>query len=441
MRLRTTWNREALAKLAAASKKAEDPRAMNQDHHSQQPSAEKYVIGDPSDFAEDVHPSNGTWKAEYSGDEVKRNEIGMPEMRGDTFKHPEKTAADDQGEDEELLEKKAEVCIDIATRMLSKTASEQMIEDQALALMHLPNSVLIETANRMAADEDQEDEQAKEAGDMPPWLKDKVDDKDGDKDQEKKEAGQIPEALKDHQFKKEDGGDKDKDQEKKEAAGQVPENFKKDQDEPAKDQEQKKEAQDQMAAYSLQARQALQQGNVKLAQEMVQQMAQLQQAPQAAPQEMMSQEQAEQQIQQMFQQALGQGQQQQAPMGDDQLLDQMLTAGDDMITASGNELDIELESNNLDTGSVHLGSDDEALKALFASHEEVRNQLSLTGETYGSAPAPMARTASTRTVGTRPSAGVSSIGGGMSESSGSNDIEKLSGLWQSAPDVKKVFNP
>ena len=166
MRERTTWDRSVIAKFAAALKKAEDPRAMNQDHLKQQPAADKYVIGDPSDFAEDVHPSTGTWKAEYKGDEVKRNEIGMPEMRGDTFNHCEKTASEEEEESEELLEKKAEVCIKVATRMLSRTASDQMIEDQALSLMHLPNTVLIDTYNRMAASDEEEadlEEQVKEA--------------------------------------------------------------------------------------------------------------------------------------------------------------------------------------------------------------------------------------------------------------------------------------
>src|SRR4051812_46625455 len=102
MRERTTWNREAIAKFAAAiSKKAEDPRAMNQDHLKEQPSADKYVTGGPSEFGEDVHPSTGTWKAEYSGGEVKRDEIGMPEVRKDTFNHPEKTAQDQQDDAED----------------------------------------------------------------------------------------------------------------------------------------------------------------------------------------------------------------------------------------------------------------------------------------------------------------------------------------------------
>ena len=160
MRERTTWNREQISKLAAAAKKADDPRAMNQDHLKEQPAADAYNIGGPSEFAEDVHPSNKTWKAEYSGGEVKRNEIGMPEMRGDTFNHPEKTASEQEDEkDDDFLEKKAEVCIALAKRMLPKTASERVIEDQALAFMHMPDSALIDTATRLAAEEGDDEEE------------------------------------------------------------------------------------------------------------------------------------------------------------------------------------------------------------------------------------------------------------------------------------------
>ncbi len=63
MRERTTWNREIAR--TASGRTAEDPRAMNQDHLKQQPAPDDYVTGGPSEFAEDVHPSAGTWKAEY----------------------------------------------------------------------------------------------------------------------------------------------------------------------------------------------------------------------------------------------------------------------------------------------------------------------------------------------------------------------------------------
>jgi hypothetical protein len=87
MRERTTWSRNSV-KQAATSKRA-DPYQMNQDH--KQPAADEYTIGGPSEFAEDVDDTS-RWEDEYKGGQVARNEIGMPEMRSDTFNHSEKTA-------------------------------------------------------------------------------------------------------------------------------------------------------------------------------------------------------------------------------------------------------------------------------------------------------------------------------------------------------------
>src|SRR6478736_2614048 len=358
MRERTTWNRE---KIAQNVRIAEDPRAMNQDHLSQQPAADKYEIGGPSDFAEDVHPSNTTWKAEYSGGEVKRNEIGMPELRGDTFNHAEKTAAEQQEEaaaEDEVLEKKASLCIKLAKRCLSKKASESMIEDQALAFMHMPDAALIESVNRLAAEEEDEEEQSKQA-----------------------QQQQAQQQAKD-----------DAEEQKKQAAYQA---FK--------------------AACDAMAQTGLQQD----------------------------------QVMSLFQQALGQGQQQQAPaqvqqqLGDDQLLDQMLQdeVGQPVLANSFN--DIELDGISMDVGETHIAaSEDEVLKTLFASNQEVieaqQANAILTGIPVQASTVHTTRTASKRTIGTQPSVGVSAIGSGGNAATG-GDIDKLSSLWQSAPDVKGIF--
>jgi len=194
-------------------------------------------------------------------------------------------------------------------------------------------------------------------------------------------------------------------------------------------------------------------GDQQGAQQAVQQMAQLQQAQQ--PQQQMSQEQAQQQVQQMLSQMMQQGQQgqpqQQQPMGDDQMLDQMLqqqtasSTDTSMLTAgTGAMMDIQLEGPSMDMTEVRLGAEDEALTALFASHDEVQqaaHAYSLQNGTpiQASVPAGMTRTASTRTVGTRPTGGVAQLGGASAPSAG-GEIDKLSGLWASAPDVKSVFD-
>ena len=86
MRVRTTWNEEAIAKRASMGKQA-DPYLMNQDHVKVQPKVDAYANGDPSSWAEDVNEEN-RWEAEYSGGQTSRNEIGMPELRKETFNHP-----------------------------------------------------------------------------------------------------------------------------------------------------------------------------------------------------------------------------------------------------------------------------------------------------------------------------------------------------------------
>ncbi len=453
MRERTTWNRDQIVKLANSLKKAEDPRAMNQDHLKQQPAADKYEIGGPSEFGEDVHPSAGTWKAEYSGGEVKRNEIGLPELRSDTFNHSEKTAAQDEDEDDDFLEKKADVCLSIAKRMLPKTASDQMIEDQAFAFMHLADADIIATHARLASqdDEDKKDEdkgqQDKEAGQIPENFKKDEDKKDDDKGQQSKEAGQIPENFK----KKDEGDDKkddDKGQQSKEAQGQQQkqDDDKKQSQQGQQDQDDdKKQASDKIAALRKQACDALMSGDQQGAQQAVQQIAQLQQGQQ---QQQLSQEQAQQQVQQMLSQALQQqGQPQQS---DDQMLDQMLqqqmSASTDtsMLTATtGPMMDIQLEGPSMDMTEIRLGSEDEALTALFASHDEVQQAAHAQSLQTGipvQASMGMSRTASTRTVGTRPTGGVAQLGGASAPSSGGGEIDKLSGLWASAPNVKSVFD-
>jgi hypothetical protein len=450
MRERTTWNRDQIVKLANSLKKADDPRAMNQDHLKQQPAADKYEIGGPSEFGEDVHPSTNTWKAEYSGGEVKRNEIGMPELRGDTFNHAEKTAAqdDDKDEDDDFLEKKADVCLSIAKRMLPKTASEQMIEDQAFAFMHLADADIIATHARLAAQDEDDDkkqsqqqqdkaQQDKEAGQIPENFKKKDD--EGDKAQQDKEAGQIPENFK----KDEDKKDDDKGQQSKEAQGQQQDDKKQSQGQQDQDDD-KKQASDRIAALRKQACDALMSGDQQGAQQAVQQIAQLQQ--QSQQQQQLSQQQAQQQVDQMLAQQL----QQQPQQSDDQMLDQMLqqqvqaSTDTSMLTAgTGPMMDIQLEGPSMDMTEVRLGSEDEALTALFASHDEVQQaaqaQSLQTGIPVQASTFSMSRTASTRTVGTRPTGGVSQLGGASAPSSG-GEIDKLAGLWASAPNVKSVFD-
>lgn len=405
MRERTTWDRNS---IIASVKKAEDPRAMNQDHLQQQPPADKYVTGGPSEFAEDVHPSGNTWEAEYDASgTTERNAIGMPEMRGDTYNHPERTAS----LDENLVVKKADLCVSIARKMLGKTASEQALEDQALSLMYLPDADLIGTANRLAgvvaADDDDDDEDDDEQGQQ----EEQQGQKQAQQQEEKKQGQQQEEEKKQGQQQEEQG--------------------------------QKQASLQQLAQNCVQA---MQQGDLQAAQQQIVEM--LQQATQQ--QAGQNQQYMAQQLQQMIQQAMQQGQQQPVqqqqaqqvqqvqeqalPPSDDQLLAQMLAPEmaqqgqpqqGQMLMADD---EIQLDGPVMDVGETVLGSSDDILQTLFAADNQVV-------ETPKSTPV---RTASTRTVGTHPTQGVAKLGGGPSSNEGS-DVDKLSSLWASAPDVSNVF--
>lgn len=514
---------------------------MNQDHFSQQPAADAYVIGGPSDFAEDLSPATKGWKADLGSDgNTKRDEIGMPEYRGDTFNNPEKSPGVSPSRQASLAEihAKAEVATRVA-RLMLKSGSEQVIEDQALALMELPISNLKNTLTRLAQEQDDEDDdedegQSKEAAD------DDEDDADGDDEEtQSKQArarraqqeedddddeGQSKQARRRLWAQDDDDDDEDEGQSKqaKDLPPEFLENIKKKKDE-SKDKGEKKEARRRWAqqqdddddegqskqarrrraqqesdddaedegqskqarrsrfaedeetqgkdeegekqvgkeAYALIKQAAAQllgipgpsrlaaykvalPGLVKaateqlgpLAQDQEQVQAQVQQLVQNAMQDLQGQQQ--QQVAQGLDQQLAQGQQQQVAQGqgqqtlaDDLLVDQMLQDPGDI-----SEPSIQMDAPEFDIG---LGQEDPALQQIFASDAEV--QRALEAQALQSGHTTTARTASTRTVGTRPSAGVSQLGGGTAgpRSSGADEVNKLAGMWASAPDVSSVF--
>ena len=402
MRERTTWNRDRIASLA--TKLAEDPRAMNQDHLQKQPSATKYETGGPSEFAEDVHESGDTWKAEYQGDEVRRNEIGMPEFRPDTFK---------MAEDHDFLVKKADLAVEVARSMLGKTASDETVVSQALSFMTMSNEELINTANRMANDDDEEeDEEEAEADEEEAEAKEQ-------QAQGQQEKAQGQQQAKQAQQQQEEKKEAEEQEEKKQAQGQQQ------QAKQAQQQQEEKEAEDEEDDVQKQASK-LAQAMCQMSQEQQQQlMSQMQQWMQSQQQPM------EQQVQV----------QQDLPMDDEQLLSQMLEPQmsqqqpqDQMMMASDDfEIELEAPSMGLD---LTASSEDEVLRSLFAADLEEEEEVEEKQAKKASTPV---RTASTRTVGTRPSQGVSKLGGSSPSDGGDDLVAKLSNLWSSAPDVTGVF--
>lgn len=415
-RERSTWNREEIAKRAAMPKQA-DPYLMNQDHVKQQPAADAYTTGTPSTFGEDVHPSGGTWEAEYSGGQVKRNDIGMPEFRNDTFNHPEKTA-------KEKATKKAALCVAIARSMLSKKASDQDVMQQAVSFMHLPDQEVMATFQRMAGQEEEqepEEEQGQKQAQDQEQQKAQEEPKE-----EKKEAGQVPPQFLEHQKGKKDDKEEKKDDKKDDEQTKQAALLRASQEQLAQMQQQMSQLQQQMAQMQGQPQQQVaDQQQVQQQQAQQQMTAQQQQIAQMVEQQMASGKSAVEAAAYAAQQCMGQQQKQ----TDDALIDAMLADGGG-IQAPTAEMDIQLEQPEMDMTEVGLGPEDEVLRGLFAQDQQGQGQQQEQQKQAN------VRTASSRTVGTRPTAGVTSIGG---LPSAGNGAPRLDNLWGSAPCVKEAF--
>jgi hypothetical protein len=450
MRERTTWNRNEIQRTAAMGKTA-DPYLMNQDHVSQNPRADKYMNGTPSSWAEDVHSPN-EWEKEYSGGATKRDEVGLADFRPETFNHPELAKAAST----QLLVKKADLCVKVARQMLGPKVAENVVEDQAVSLMALPDADLIETFQRLA--QDQEQGQGQGGQGQPQQQQAAAPAPVAQAQDQQQQASSYQSAAEQCMQAMQQG-----DQQAMMGAVQqmVQEAMKQQQGSQAdfpggqwgknnpvaskKAQDQGQEQGGQGQGGQPQQQQAAAPAPVAQQQDQVQQAGMDQQSMQQ-----MVQQAVQQQIQALMQQQ-GQGQQQeQAPIqeqeqiqvqaGDDALLDQMLAPapGGDMGPGIG---DIELEPPTMDMGEVQLGPDDDVLKTLFATQEsqdaEKAQQMSQGQEKQAS----MVAQPAARTVGTRPSQGVSKVGGASAPAvkTASSDIDKLSNLWSSAPDVREHF--
>jgi hypothetical protein len=468
-RERSTWNRTDIARQAGL--KVADPYLMNQNHVQQQPAADQYVIGDPSDFAEDVTRPN-TWEAEYSGGQVRRDEIGMPQLRPETFNHPEKTAS------EAVLTKKAALCVAIARATLPKTASTLDIEEQSYDLMHLPDENVMSMYSRLAQTQEQaqgqQPVQAAQKSSQDQVQQDQVQQDQGQQIQQK-QGGEVPPQFKEQIEKKKEEAEGQQQQDKQagqEQIAQLQQQAQQLQDQIAQmvqeaqaqqqAQAQQAQAQDQEAQTQQQAQQ-LQQQIAQLQQELaqLQQQAPGQQPVQASQKQAQGQEQQgqmqqqsqAQQVAQAVQQALQQGQDpvqaaeqcmaqmqqaqaqqaQQQVQQDSQIIDTMLAQ--DPIQEPVAAMDIQIDTPTMDVGEVQLGPEDDMLRQLFAN-DEVQQAQQAQDQQEGKQ-AHVVRTASMRTVGTRPSAGVSQIGGQPSGAAGGP--ANLSSLWNSAPDVREAF--
>jgi hypothetical protein len=132
-----------------------DPYTMNQEHP--QPTADQYMNGSPSEWAEDVNTGSSV-ASEYENGHVKRNEINMAEFRDDTFtgagsapwgkggKYDNARLSSAQQID--AVNQKAMACQRIASTLL-KTDDKEMIEKTAIDLMSLPVRSIASTIKRL----------------------------------------------------------------------------------------------------------------------------------------------------------------------------------------------------------------------------------------------------------------------------------------------------
>jgi hypothetical protein len=151
MRARSTWqkNGNESPRQAATSRRA-DVYTMNQDHP--QPSATEYENGDPDAWAETPVPGDKmNVNAEYDGDHVKRNEIGLGEMRDDTYKHKDSDVWGGPGKYDNAkvaAERKASAAERIAKALL-RTSNTKLVEDMAVDLMAMPDRTMVATLRRL----------------------------------------------------------------------------------------------------------------------------------------------------------------------------------------------------------------------------------------------------------------------------------------------------
>lgn len=132
-RQRMTWTDAGVSRHASEHPATPDEGPASPAHLAE-PAADAYATGDTSAWAEDPHP----------GPYPNSAHPAMPDEGPASPAH--KAAA---------LERKAAKCIRLATAMLGDSASVASIENQALALMDLPDRSIKASLSRLAEDADE----------------------------------------------------------------------------------------------------------------------------------------------------------------------------------------------------------------------------------------------------------------------------------------------
>jgi len=116
------------------------------------------------------------------------------------------------------------------------------------------------------------------------------------------------------------------------------------------------------------------------------------------------------------------------------------------------EMDIEMQPPTMDIGDVSFQPGEDAmLREIFSSDELIAAQQAQQAQDQQQGGQQQQgqdqhqaniRTAAYRTVGARPTVGVSRIGGSVNpgySAGGNQEISRLGSLWQTAPDVREAF--
>ena len=151
MRKRTTWqNKSDETPRQAATQRKADIYTMNQDRV--QPGVTDYESGSPDSWGEGVVPGDKmSVNDEYEGGHVKRNEIGFPEFRDDTWKHKDADKWNDgkKYDNSKLAAERKAVAAERVARALLRTSNERLVEETAVEFMALSPKSLVATLKRL----------------------------------------------------------------------------------------------------------------------------------------------------------------------------------------------------------------------------------------------------------------------------------------------------
>ena len=174
MRERSTWQNTETTSRQAATRRQADVYTLNQSHP--QPSPTEYENGNPDTWAESQH-GHGDIEAEYENGHVKRNEIGLPEFRDDTFNHKDsdnwhsgkgnydnvkdgtgtfdnpvgksvgekagRSFASVQPTDRRVAAENKAKAVERITRAMLRTSNDKLITDVAVGFMGLPDRSIV----------------------------------------------------------------------------------------------------------------------------------------------------------------------------------------------------------------------------------------------------------------------------------------------------------